>query len=232
MRDIAVKIAMKLGIYHWLVKQLTKWNERKMRKVMKRYGFETLCRADEAVRSFGGRLFLDFGTLLGAYREKNFIAHDADLDVGLLANERPENMAALMAQFGFRHTRQFYNKETQFVTEDQFEYKGMQIDFFYYFDYSETHIGCYAARRHETKEWKEANATDGFPCVIWPSVKTSFTEKDFLGRKFFMPDAAATWLEDVYGEDFMTPVKAWTDKGRKTTIVKSNDRLYRRVNLS
>jgi hypothetical protein len=41
----------------------------------------------EMLEQHGVKAWIDFGTLLGAYREKNLIAHDLDIDVGVLSED-------------------------------------------------------------------------------------------------------------------------------------------------
>lgn len=228
MRELFVKITRKLGLYQQFVNIDTYLRERKIQKAFKKYGIETLVEADKAFKSFNAEMFPTFGTLLGAYRELGFIAHDFDLDVGVLGAQRPDDIAEKMAKFGFKLTRQFYVKETGRVTEEQFEYKGVQIDVFYYFEMEPDKLYCYVARRHETKDWREANQSDGFPCVLWPCDKCTMEEVDFLGHPIKMPTLRKNWLSDIYGEDFMTPIKNWTAGTRKTVMIKHTERLYRK----
>lgn len=236
MRDLLVKIAVKLGLYQQMMKIDTYFKERKEKKAMDKYGLETLVAADEVVSSFGGQMFLAFGTLLGAYREHDFIKHDNDIDVGLLASQRPDNMMDLMLKAGFKLRAQQYVKESGRIVVDRFERKDVGIDFFYFFDddrfagdsqYADN-IYTYIGYRHETKDWREANATDGFPTIIKPQVRTSFSRRDFLGHSFFMPDAVEDWLIRLYGEHFMTPDPKWSLNDHKTRSFPSGERVYRR----
>lgn len=233
MRNLIIKIALKLGFYQQLMKINDYFVEQKNMRLFQKYGLETLLQADNAFRSINAQMFLHFGTLLGAYRDHSFIPFDNDLDVGLLATQRPDNIDEVMKQFGFQKKRQFFVKETQRITEEQFSYKGVQIDIFYFFEDEiipdKDSIYCYVARRHETKEWKEANRTDGFPCVLFPVKRTPFVEVNFLGNKLFVPEAQQEWLSAIYGKDFMIPIKHWTIGERKTSVIKHTERLYRRL---
>ncbi|MBP5456265.1 MAG: LicD family protein [Paludibacteraceae bacterium] len=226
MRDLIIKIALKIGIYKRLVKIDTYFKEKRMAKNFLRYGKETLIQADNAIRSCNAKMILNFGTLLGFYRDGGFIPYDFDLDVCMLASERPDNLREIMSDFGFSLKRQFYEKATNIITEEQFVYKGVQIDFFYLYE-KEHDWYAFSARRHETKDWKEANRTDGFPSVIWPCKKCNIIEKEYIGHTFFVPELEKDWLSGVYGEDFMTPVKNWTEKGRETRMIRNTNRLYR-----
>ena len=224
-RKIAVAIAQKTGLYKWAVSVETKLSNKKKQRYFKKYGLEALVQADRAFRSVNSILFLDFGTLLGAYREKNFIAHDCDIDLGYLHDSAPENMPELLAAYGFKHKMQFYIKETGLIVEDRYTYKGVQVDFFPHFK-SGTSFYCYLGRQHETKSPEEANRTDGFPCKLSWVDATDFSEYEFLGQKFYVPNNTAKWLESVYGADFMTPIKK---KYEDSHVVKTHtERIFRR----
>ena len=75
MRQLLVRIAMKLGVYKWCVDVDTNLRERRIARAFRKYGLETMREADKAVSSFGGHLILYYGTLLGAIREHGFIPH-------------------------------------------------------------------------------------------------------------------------------------------------------------
>lgn len=230
MRKILVKIAVWLGLYQQMMKIDTYINERKEKKAMGKYGLDTLAAADKVVSAFGGHMFLAFGTLLGAFREHNFIPHDCDIDVGLMASERPDDMVDRMKAAGFKLRTEQYVKETGRVVVDRFEWKGVGIDFFYFFDDDrlEGDIYTYIAYRHEFKDWRDANRTDGFPSILKSQKPSTFSRQEFLGHQFYMPDTTEEWLKRLYGEHFMTPDPKWSLGDHKARSYPAGERIYRK----
>lgn len=227
MRKYIVFLFQKLGLYQWAVQIETRRRDKKLKKAFDRYGLEALQQADKAFRSAGSFIFPTFGTLLGAYREKGFIPHDNDLDVGYLYEQQPADISGLLEKFGFKHVKRYYIKENGKVIEDVYDYKGVQIDFFTYFT-TEEDMYCYISRRHEHKDWRSANKTDGFPTDLSWVTQSAFSEQDFLGIPLFMPDQTRQWLEDIFGPSFMTPIKNWTAKNFVTRIKHHTERAYRK----
>lgn len=237
MRKFLIKIATKLGLYGIIVKLANKIISAKEAKAVRKRGVDVLVKVDELMRARNVIAFFDFGLLLGAYREKNFIPYDHDIDLGMFASERPDDMIEYMKNNGFTFIKQMYIKDNGYITIDQFKYNGVPVDFYYYYDYKDddSKYVCYVPRRHEYKDWRTANETDGFPTFLFTSKKCGFSRKDFLGHKFYMPDETVSWLQDFFGEDFMTPIKDWSPKSevvRKTGIIPyTHCRQYRRYNL-
>lgn len=228
MRELIVSISIRLGIY----KQLMKWdNHRQMRqqnRAFSKYGLETLRRAQEAARESGCQLFLAFGTLLGAYRNKGFIPYDCDLDTGMRIEQRGEAFLDAMRRQGLKLIRQYYAQDTGRVEEEMFDYMGVHLDVHYYYVNEQGGLSCDLCLPHETKDWRSANKSDGFPAIVRSVPITDFEETDFLGIKVYTPVRVVDWLSALYGEHFMTPDPQWSMGDHKKRSVMTAYRLFRR----
>jgi phosphorylcholine metabolism protein LicD len=151
---------------------------------------ENMALARDVLAKHGVSFFLNFGTLLGAIREKGFIPHDHDVDVGILEPGFPGFMAALpeLKAQGFVVTTEL-NEESQMISTFR---GGEQLDFF-------------IARPRKTltgKKW----ALDGFTRVP-ARLLDSFKEIDFLGEKFLVPSQAEAFVRRLYGPSWRTPIE-------------------------
>ncbi len=228
MRDLIVKIAIKLGLYKKLMNVDTFFINRKKMRNFKKNGVKTFIHLDEVCRAAGTRMIPIFGTQLGLYRENGFIKYDNDIDASVFYWERPDGFEKTMEEAGFELETTYYFKEDNRIAIEQYVYNGVHVDINYLFEQSEDDWYCYVGRRHETKDWKEANATDGFPCVRWPFAKCDFVEKEFFGHRFYWATKTDEWLKGVFGDDYMIPDRHWTSASRKTRIIRTKERFYRR----
>ena len=228
MRDFIVKILLICGLYRPMIKIINQIKFKQQVRKMRKNGLEMLSMADKAFSSMGVKAFLSFGTLLGAYRDKGFIAYDPDVDLGVLDANLPENMIEVMAKYGFQLHKQNHIPSTGKVIEDTYIYKGIHLDVFHYFEEDNDYYTL-VAQLHETKDWKEANDTDGFPCEKVSVIKTDFHRQPFMGIEVYMPINTHEWLVDMYSETYMTPIKNWSEEGHKTRRTKSTERSYRKL---
>ena len=228
MRDFIVKILLHLGLYRPMIVFINQIKFKKQVRKMRKNGLEMLQMADQAFTSMGVQAFLTFGTLLGAYRDKGFIAYDPDVDLGVIDRNLPKNMYEVMAKHGFQLCKQNIISEKKQVIEDTYIYKGIHLDVFHYFEEGGDYYTL-VAQLHETKDWKEANATDGFPCEKVSVVKTEFQRQNFMNIDVYMPIKTHEWLVDMYSESYMTPIKNWSEDDHKTRRSKSTERSYRKL---
>lgn len=215
----------KIGLYKPVVNFKLKCTDTIQRKKFHKYGLETLIQADKAFRSVDEKMILAFGTLLGAYRDHNFISYDSDLDVEALSSSA-DKIREAMTRNEFQLIKQFYWEDI--ITEETYLYKGCHIDIFYLFNRDDKTTITYVARSPQGMRWQDANKTTGLPCVIWPCEKCEFIEIDFLGHQFYIPEKADEWLRGIYGEDYMTPIPKWTEKGRITRMEHSDKKMFYR----
>ncbi len=227
MRDLIVKILLCIGLYQPMIKWLNQIKFKLQVRKMRKNGLEMLQMADKAFTSMGVQAFLTFGTLLGAYRDKRFIAYDPDVDLGVIDATLPENMTEVMQQHGFQLYKQNVIPESNQIVEDTYIYKGIHLDVFHYFEDKDDYYTL-VALMHETKEWKEANATDGFPCEKVTVVKTDFQRQKFMGIDVYMPNKTHEWLVDMYSESYKTPIKNWSGDGYTTRRSRAEERSYRK----
>ena len=228
MRDLIVKILVRLGLYKTVVELINKVKFEVQARRMRKNGLKMLKSADEVFTQMGVRAFLTYGCLLGAYREHGFISYDPDIDLGVLEDELPADLHERMGNAGFHLLRQNYIGSTGQVVEETYEYRKLHLDIFIYIKEGND-LYSVIQRKHETKDWKEANATDGFPCDRSYVPVCDFERREFLGLKVYMPVDTDGWLRAIYSDSYMTPIKNWTANGYKTRIVHTEERSYRKL---
>lgn len=178
---------------------------------------ELLELTDDTLREAGIEYWLTYGTLLGAYRDHNFITHDYDLDVALFWEDR-DKIKDLMLSVGMKlkyevHFGDWDNPEN---IEYRFEYKKTFIDFDFY------KVSGNKAITNNPSFIPGINPTPGKKVlVITEEIDNPFqglTEIEFLGRRYKVPVNTEEYLIANYGKDYRTPIKNFNYKEYATNI--------------
>lgn len=158
---------------------------------------KTLFDMDNILSRNNQKYFLACGTVLGAIREKKFIEHDDDIDLGIFVDD--------------------YNKEIEHQILKKFKLNhrlgdiktGYEISFVH----PETHISIDIFLHYRDKNyfWCPSffNMCDKAKNKMcrWKYNFNSLKPINFLGRIFNIPDPVDQYLVDAYGPDWQTPRK-------------------------
>lgn len=167
---------------------------------------ELLEKIDNILRSENIPYWLNYGTLLGAYRDGKFIPHDYDMDVALFYDDMPK-VKNLMLKNGMTLTYEvhFGGWEVPENVEYRFKYKNAFVDF----DFYKLEDGIAYTFNPDFCKGVEYKAGGRFP-VIAERVSQDFcglSELMFLGRKYMVPSNTEEYIIANYGPNFRTPVK-------------------------
>ena len=145
-------------------------------------------------------IWLDFGTLLGYYRENDFISHDLDMDFGVQISsfEEFEVIEKNLVNNGFNRTKEFYFNKN--LVELSYSYKGLNVDFIIYNKEndrvsSDTIFFMTNALGNPTR----------YEVYHYEIPFSGLKECGFKGMKVKVPDDTQEYLRTLYGEDFETP---------------------------
>lgn len=178
--------------------------KRKQKKIQKR-GFEVIDKINRIFKTAGIMYFVDFGTLLGMVREKGFIKHDLDVDIGVLINPSIgiNSIRESLANNGFILKFEYVFKDM--IVEDSFIYKGIKIDFCYYRN-DDLFSKCWLFYRKPDFIYE-----DNYFSVV--EIKhTKITETQTLslyGIEMEIPINTDKILEEKYGKCWKVPDKKW-----------------------
>ena len=153
-------------------------------------------------------IWLDFGTLLGMYRDKGLIKHDQDMDFGIIIedyNDFQEKENLLLCN-GFKKTRELYYDNE--IMEISYDYNGLNVDFI-----------IYKREGNCVKSVVVGYLLDALnrPCKFESSkyaiAFSGLKEHDVDGIKVKIPVNTHEYLEDQYEKDFLIPNKFynWRD---------------------
>lgn len=156
--------------------------------------FENLKDTIEVLDNLKIKWWLEAGTCLGAFREKNFIAHDTDIDFGVFGFENKDDLIIEMVKRGFDFHYIYGSKSNGY--ELSFIRNGIKVDIFYFYkskDISYTSIW----------KGKEQIILD-FPSSFFENL----FDYEFLGLDVKLPNPPEKYLTLRYG-NWQEVVKNW-----------------------
>ncbi len=154
------------------------------------YGEKTLHEIVPLLTRLKINVFLSGGTLLGYYRDNNFIKHDDDLDFGLFEDDikKMDLLKDELQKLGWVYRKDWSWKGMSF---EKPKYDYFNIDFYYYFRQGDDYI---------------ASPTFGDEKDYWPAdIFTKMTPIVFFGENLTIPGKIEKYLERVYGKNWKIP---------------------------
>jgi phosphorylcholine metabolism protein LicD len=188
------------------------YKEKQRNRRFKEKGKEALFNIDKVFNEIGIKYWLEFGTLLGAVREKDFIAHDLDIDLGCFLEDYHEKNEKIFNKYGFKKVREFLIDDGEYGREETYRYNGVDIDIFYFKRDNNT-IKCYLFSPMEG--YSRDTTIQKLGGLIAREVTFSFdglTKIFFLDKEFFVPKNFNQHLEEHYGKNYMIKDPNYSDK--------------------
>lgn len=202
-------------VYHQnKVKKLKEINDIRNRNFLKE-GEELLHVFSEAMNNSNILFWLEFGSLLGYYRDHDFIQHDCDLDFGVFLKDQ-SRVKEVLNKVGFKLIHQYLAEDGGI--EECYKYKNTTIDIFYFredenYYYCNTFVLRSYSRRVNKLICRNA-------CLVKRIniPKQSFIKVSFKNSDVYIPKDCCLHLEMHYGKLFMTPNPNFDYKKEATNI--------------
>ena len=170
-----------------------------IKKIDKNIANENLILFKEICDRNGLTFLLFFGTLLGAVREHDFIAHDEDIDLIMDKKDMSQflNMLFELRENGFELARYERRGFLSIIR------KGEYIDIYFYHPYENDPELTNSCR------------------ILWEKMyNEDIAPITFLGHEYMAPRDYETCLELFYGKDWRTPLQYFHYKQSKTERIK------------
>ena len=194
---------------------------RERRESFLQNGLELLTRFHQCCEENNIKYTLAFGSLLGAVCEKGFIQHDLDIDVWIWKEERPDNIEAILLQYGFVLDHTFAIDDGELGLEETYIYKDVTIDLFYIYQaVDKLPYCCFFVPEGDAVTCQQSMNRFGY--VAPRRIELPF-EHDRILVKFctsnlYIPSNYEELLVKRYGENYMIPDPNWTNKDKPSIV--------------
>lgn len=203
--NIVKKFKIQPGIYGHRDKRFAEFNEspQEIREKL----INLLVALEEMCQGVGAEFWLECGTLLGAYRNQDFIPHDPDADVGMLYNNlvKLQNQKSRNKDFLFEFEPKCSQREPDIKAQVDARIidtlSGIYVDIF---AFSEIKKGRYSSK------WVGFNGLD-IRIGAYPGIFHDYDELLPLsdctlhGCKFKCPNKTKEHLQKMYGKNLAPP---------------------------
>lgn len=160
------------------------------------------------------KVWLEFGTLLGAYREGDFIKHDTDIDLAAFLEDASKIHKALTG-VGFHLIREFRIAGSDKL-ERCYKYEDIPLfglDVFFYSEEGDEFVGT------GFSEMGDFNGKTGtFSVQEFHFPKFELEKYTFKGINVYVPKDIHNHLSYIYGESYMISDSSFTNSPNKKYI--------------
>jgi hypothetical protein len=158
--------------------------------------------------------WLEFGTLLGYYRENDFIKHDDDLDFGAYLDDA-KAIRNTLETHGFKLVRSY--SSTDGGLEECYRYMHTTLDIFYF---RRDERGLYCTSYSRCKKSLLSSLLNRRPCTVKQiSIPDNgFATVTYKGTTVHVPTDCIAHLTMHYGPTFMIPNAHFDYKKEATNI--------------
>jgi len=185
------------------------YNQKKHQYLLHKSGKEALENLKKVFEELGIDWFLAYGTLLGAYRDKDFISHDIDIDIGVFFKDYSKDIDIILKKYGFIKKHSFLVDKGEFALEETYEYKGIGVDIFY-FKIEENRLIGYGFINGQGLSWDKTIQQYGGLFVRELTFPYQGLDKiEFLDNFYPVPKNPYNHLSSHYGERFMVKDSKW-----------------------
>lgn len=164
---------------------------------------------------------LIYGSLLGAFRDKRWLANDCDIDTMIKIQDYGPHIGECLKKYGFKLLRSYSVDNGEKGLEETYVYKKIRIDIFYLYPPQGDNplpYCCDFGNMPGCKNRKESVKKYGGLRTYKQYFKqpSGITTINFEGLTLPIPANADEILKCVYGDDYMTPNPYWdVDNGDK-----------------
>jgi phosphorylcholine metabolism protein LicD len=155
------------------------------------------------------KYWLTDGTLLGLYRDNDFISHDRDTDIGIdFDSFNKESFFELKEIFNIDHVFGYVEDSLEIALIKD----NVKTDLFFFYKKDNKYYHC------AFSEWKE----NSYRRIDYTYDIFDIKETDFLGIKFNIPKNPLNFILTKYGEDWQIPDKRWKYDYSPKNHIKTN----------
>ncbi|MFO0955382.1 MAG: LicD family protein [Candidatus Saccharibacteria bacterium] len=203
LRDESIPTDLEHGIM-WSIPQS---DDKKMHQAL---AFMLLRDIASVLEKYQCTYWLSDGTLLGAIRENDFIAHDNDVDLGVWAADFDVRVIhELLHRFGCRFGRlQGKPDDGMLITLQR---AGVHLDLFFYYPLKNSTISeksaIYCSSYMLLKPYDSSNKAKRYD-YLYPDFKP-LVRRSLKGHNFWVPKNAKQHLIAAYGKNWRTPQPNW-----------------------
>ncbi len=192
----------------------------RVRRRLHTHGYEVLRRVDDVAERHNIPYFASYGTLLGFIRDGGFIAHDADIDLGVLPGTiTPQKLVDILLrqESGFRFVRALEFREH--ITEVTFQCMKIVLDFFFYeVDGDRMFVTSYfwePGRRYPS-------ARENSVRRIYQAPVTHLTKMTVHGVNVSVPVNSEELIASQYGPGWRVPDPRWKNENHPGIVIQSD----------
>lgn len=186
-------------------------------------GKKVLFDFDNAFTEAGLKYWLVFGTLLGAVRERGFIGHDFDIDVGVFKSDYSPELEKTLIKHGFKKAREFLIDGGEYGIEQTYTKNGVSIDIFFFIR-ENNKIYCHVFD-NKTEDGAEIDISknEGFVVRELTYDFTGFSKVNLFDHEFIVPNNFKEVLISDYGDNYMVPDPNYAS-GKRSNVKYLNDK--------